>query len=134
MSKKNIIIVLVVLFVILIGLLYRNKNLPNRSINGNLTPTATPIQITILPPGDNNSDQQYYIEKATSDLSTKLDIDPSVIRVVNVSERDWGDTSLGCPEKGKMYAEVITPGYEITLEAIGNEYIYHAGGKSVVTC
>jgi len=135
MFKKNIIIIFIVLLILIFGyLLYRNKNLPNRSIISNLTPTATPIRSTILPPGGDKFDQDYYIEKATSDLATKLNIDSSTIKVVSVTEHDWGDTSLGCPEKGKMYAQVITPGFIIVLTAGGNKYIYHSGGKSVITC
>jgi len=134
MSKNKIIIILVLLLILLFGfLLYRNKNLPAGSIIGKITPTSTPIRSIILPPGG-NSDQDYLIETAISDLSTKLNINPSSIKVMSVTEHDWGDTSLGCPEKGKMYAQVITPGFIITLSANGDEYIYHAGGKSVVTC
>jgi hypothetical protein len=48
---------------------------------------------------------------------------------------DWSDTSLGCPEPGMAYAQVITPGYLIVLGAAGQTYEYHTDEhSSVVLC
>jgi hypothetical protein len=38
---------------------------------------------------------------------------------------EWRDASLGCPVKGMMYAQVITPGFKITLEFEEQTYSYH---------
>ncbi len=38
---------------------------------------------------------------------------------------DWRDSSLGCPEPGKSYLQVITPGYRVVLQADGQTYEYH---------
>lgn len=38
---------------------------------------------------------------------------------------NWPDTSLGCPEPGKMYAQVITPGYRIVLSSGKTDFAFH---------
>ena len=48
---------------------------------------------------------------------------------------EWSDTSLGCPEPGMAYAEVITPGYLIRLAAGDQLFEYHADRQgNVITC
>jgi hypothetical protein len=48
---------------------------------------------------------------------------------------DWSDTSLGCPEPGMMYAQVITPGFLVMIEAEGQQYEYHTDeSRFVVLC
>ncbi|MDX1408310.1 MAG: hypothetical protein R3330_09255, partial [Saprospiraceae bacterium] len=54
---------------------------------------------------------------------------------VNAADVVWPDSSLGCPQKGMVYADVLTPGYLIVLSADGREYEYHTSkGTEVVYC
>jgi hypothetical protein len=57
-------------------------------------------------------------------LSQKLKIDLSEIGIVNVEAFDWPDACLGLTMEGQACAAVITPGYKISMEADGDEYIY----------
>jgi len=43
----------------------------------------------------------------------------------------WRDTSLGCPEPGQMYGQVLVPGYLIEFNANGRSYRFHSGTKGV---
>jgi hypothetical protein len=61
----------------------------------------------------------------SQDLATRLDIDISEITVVSTEAKEWGDSSIGCPAPGYAYAQVITPGYQITVETDGEQYTYH---------
>lgn len=55
--------------------------------------------------------------------------------VVLVSAVDWTDSALGCPEPGRMYAQVITPGYKIVISAAGTTATYHSDRSDrVVRC
>jgi hypothetical protein len=76
------------------------------------------------------------VAAAVADLAQKQGIPVDAITVQSVEPMEWGDTSLGCPQEGFMYAQVITPGYLIILEAQGQTYEYHtdAQGQSVVLC
>ena len=70
---------------------------------------------------------QALVQLAKEDLARRLDLSVSQISVVSAEPVDWPDTSLGCPQPGMMYAEVITPGYRIVLGATGQTYDYHTG-------
>jgi len=55
-------------------------------------------------------------------------------RVVELAMDD-SDASLGCPKPDMVYAQVITPGFLVVLEAMGDEYEYHTDvGRFVVPC
>ena len=49
---------------------------------------------------------------------------------------EWGDTSLGCPMPGMVYAQVITPGFRLVFDYQGQKNEYHTDqdGSSVVAC
>jgi hypothetical protein len=72
---------------------------------------------------------------AVADLANQTGTPPEEIKVVSIEAVDWPDTSLGCPEEGMMYAQVITLGYKIVLEAQGQQYEYHTNEQDyVVLC
>lgn len=62
---------------------------------------------------------------ALDDLAQQINVSPDQITLVSIEARQWSDASLGCPQEGFMYAQVITPGYLIVLQAGGVEYQYH---------
>jgi hypothetical protein len=71
---------------------------------------------------------------ARHDLAAKLAVEERKIATKSVKPTTWPDASLGCPEAGKMYAQMETPGFVIELAAGGKTYRYHADHKRVVTC
>ncbi len=74
------------------------------------------------------------IDQAKADLTTRANVSLDAITLSSVESVEWRDASLGCPMPGVMYAQVITPGYLIVLEAGGKEYKYHASMKRVLWC
>ena len=48
----------------------------------------------------------------------------------------WPDASLGCPQEGQGYAQVITPGYKLSFNLAGAPYKVHsnADGSQMVIC
>lgn len=73
-------------------------------------------------------------EQAQQDLSQQLGIAREDIDVLSVEAVQWPDASLGCPEPGKMYIQMVTPGYRIVLSAGGQEYVYHTDMKQGRLC
>jgi hypothetical protein len=72
---------------------------------------------------------------AVADLAKQSGVGPDQIVLVSLEAVEWSDASLGCPEEGYMYAQVITPGYKIVLEAQGQSYEYHTDQMTnVVLC
>jgi hypothetical protein len=75
------------------------------------------------------------VKLAIEDLTERLGVAAGAVRLVAVEAVDWSDASLGCPQPGMMYAQVITPGFLVTIEAEGQQYEYHADeGRFVVLC
>lgn len=79
-----------------------------------------------IPPGGT------IVEQAIADLAARLGVDPATIEVVSVEEVDWPDASIGCPQPGMSYAQVIVNGTKIVLSVDGTEYAYHQGGSREV--
>jgi hypothetical protein len=72
---------------------------------------------------------------AVADLSERTGFPPDDIRLVSIEAVKWSDASLGCPQEGFMYAQVITPGYLMVLEAKGQQYEYHTDqAANVILC
>lgn len=81
-----------------------------------------------------DEDGLHMLAQAREELAQKLGANPKDITVVAAEPIMWSDTSLGCPEPGKMYAQVITPGYQFILAYEGKQYDYHAGRGHLVLC
>ena len=73
---------------------------------------------------------QNLIEQAKEDLAQRLSTSATEITVVDARDVVWSNSSLGCPQPGMLYAEVLTPGYLILLNANRQDYEYHAGKSS----
>lgn len=49
---------------------------------------------------------------------------------------DWSDASLGCPQEGYAYAQVITPGHKLVFDLAGASHAVHTNtdGSHMVIC
>jgi hypothetical protein len=75
------------------------------------------------------------VELAKADLAEQAGIVDDEIVVFFVQPIEWPDASLGCPQPGQMYAQVITPGFQVVLVAHGRAYDYHTDtGEQAVQC
>jgi hypothetical protein len=83
-------------------------------------------------PATADAQGQAMFELARQDLARQLNIDPATITLIAISAVDWNDSSLGCPQPGVNYMQVITPGYNMRLDAQGKAYEYHSDAKSAV--
>jgi hypothetical protein len=93
-------------------------------------PEVSPLSPLPTPPAD------PVAAAAVAHLAAELDTSAEEVTVLSSEAVEWRDTSLGCPQPGMMYAQVITPGYRFLLQAKGREYDVHTDqtGQSVVTC
>lgn len=65
------------------------------------------------------------VQTALTAAAAKLGVDAAKLTVVHLEPRDWPDTSLGCPEPGRMYAQVVTPGWLVVIAGDGQALVYH---------
>ena len=58
-------------------------------------------------------------------LADRLSVPAAGLELVSDELVQWGDTSLGCPQAGMVYAQVITPGHRITFRQGDDTYEVH---------
>jgi hypothetical protein len=103
--------------------------------------TAYPVQPAATPelptgyPAAKTAVVDAVSRQAAAKLAATLSVDVSQIQVISAEAKDWPDTSLGCPQPGIAYAQVVTPGYRVVLAYKQTQYEYHADQKGqLVTC
>lgn len=101
------------------------------------TPEGSDMESSTNGEGALSDVEQGLVDRAIADLVQETSLTEEEITLASIQAMEWSDASLGCPQEGMMYAQVITPGYLITLEAAGESYEYHAGdreGSPVMRC
>ena len=83
---------------------------------------------------DSREAEEAAVGLARTALSERLKIPEETIRLGHASAKDWPDASLGCPEKGMVYAQVITPGYWVQLQVGENVYDIRVGNGRALVC
>lgn len=79
------------------------------------------------------SGMENLIDMTKKDLAQRLSVSVGDISLIEAKAVVWPNASLGCPQPGMFYAEVLTPGYLILLSFGGIEYEYHAGRGAKIT-
>jgi hypothetical protein len=61
-------------------------------------------------------------------------VDPSSLTVTHVEPVTWPDSSLGCPQPGMQYLQMLTSGYRIELHGAQADYLVHVAGNRAIVC
>ena len=69
-------------------------------------------------------------------LADELGADEGDFRLDSSEGVGWSDASLGCPQEGYAYAQVLTPGYKLVFDHAGTSYAVHTNsdGSHMVIC
>ncbi len=90
-------------------------------------PTAAPAKAgypapaTVAPPAG----AEAVVALAKKDLAQSLNVSADQINLIAATAKEWPDASLGCPQPGKVYSQVLTPGFQLTLDYAQKQYFYH---------
>ncbi|MGD8586020.1 MAG: hypothetical protein PVH65_09390 [Chloroflexota bacterium] len=87
-----------------------------------------PDDATAVPPDDPRA--LALIDKATTDLAQRTGVPEEEIVLAEFRYVTWPNTSLGCPEPGMAYADMLVDGYLIMLRAGLGVYSYHGAVDS----
>ena len=90
------------------------------------SPTASSEQTVI----ETQNPKQKLIQMTQQDLAEELDIEAEKIGEPIITPETWSDTSLGCPQPGMMYAQVMTEGYKLVYKVKDQVYEYHTDMNS----
>lgn len=136
MSQKGLAPILIIVFItaaiISVGgyFVYQNQTksppTPQQTTQSSPKPAASTTPSAELP---------KPVELAKQDLAKTLRIDSSQITILSVEEIMWSNGSLGCPEPGMVYIQVIIPGYKTIFSYNQKTYEYHTDkNNGFVTC
>ena len=78
-----------------------------------------------------SSSQQDIVDRARRDLAQRLGTTETGIDLELAEQTDFPDAALGAPIEDEMGAQVITPGWRITLQANGKTYEYRANARQL---
>jgi hypothetical protein len=82
------------------------------------------------------SEAASAVDAALTDAATHLGVSKDQLRVEQVEAKEWPDSSLGCPQPGQLYSQIVTPGYLIIISSSApgaSQLEYHADARSRVT-
>lgn len=92
-----------------------------------------PTSADNAPPGSiHNLPVPTAVAAVRSTVAKKLGINEGVAIVLTAFEKNWPNACLGLAGAEEMCAEVITPGYEVTIQASGKEYVYRTNADGSV--
>jgi len=58
------------------------------------------------------------------------------LQLTGLEEQEWPNPGLGCPKRGVMYTQVVTPGFKLTFSDGTKTYTVHSDttGDNQVLC
>ena len=74
------------------------------------------------------------VQQAIEDMVKRFKTDAAQIHVVSTEAVTWNDGSLGCPQPGMAYIQMLIEGYKIVLSYEGNLYNYHTNTSAAFLC
>ena len=107
---------------------------------------STPLSVSVAEAGvaeeqsttapDNVAAPEEIESAARRLLAAELDVDERDLALVGSETVEWSDASLGCPQEGYAYAQVVTPGYRLVFGFAGASRAVHtnADGSHIVIC
>ena len=97
--------------------------------------TAPAFQVNTPAPPDEPVPGE--IETAARELlAEELEVDEGAFKLVSAEGIGWSDASLGCPQEGMFYAQVLTSGYKLVFDLGGASHAVHTSsdGSHMVVC
>ncbi len=75
------------------------------------------------------------VDAARQAAITHLGVTPDQLQVSQIEAQQWPDSSLGCPQPGQLYSQIITPGFLVMITSGPHQLEYHTDMRSrVVLC
>ena len=93
------------------------------------------------PPGPagepvNTSAMPREVRRAVvADAARRFNVPESAVALTGAEQVTWSDGSLGCPEPGRFYTQMLVPGFRVVARTSAGELTYHTDGRAnAVTC
>ncbi len=101
-------------------------------------PVPTTTQASNASPGSVPEGAKAAFQAAVNDLIKRNTLPASAVQVVSITPQEFSDASLDCPDPNSLYAQVITPGFQIVLQTNNDNQTYdyrtNLAGTRLVLC
>lgn len=108
----------------------------NKTFFEDITPEQRENIVTSADNAPAGSIHNLPVPKAVAAVRTlvarELGISEGVVIVMTAYEKDWPDACLGLTKTDEMCAQVITTGYEVTVQAKGSLFTYRTNADGTV--
>ncbi len=104
--------------------------------DGSLGPASQqPSRIPAASPAGGTIDLPASItDPVVAEIARDAGVPIDQVAIVSAAAVTFPDGSLGCPEPGMAYTQVLTDGYQIVAEAGGTTYDYRGSGGTFRRC
>lgn len=89
------------------------------------------LQVT-TPNPSNNASESTAVKAVKEFAAQDLNVGINDVQVTLVKKQDWPNSCMGLEQEGEMCAEVITPGYEMMVEAKGKQKVYRTNNDGSI--
>ena len=86
----------------------------------------------LLAPAAGDTDEAIRLARAAVKATTQ--VAEERIHLVDAAPAHWNDASLGCPEKGHVYAQVTTDGHRVRLRVNDRIFDLRVAGDRALVC
>ena len=70
-----------------------------------------------------------------ADAAKRFQVAEDAVVLASAEMVTWSDGSLGCPQAGRSYMQVLVPGYRVTATTASGRLLYHTDTRgNAVTC
>jgi hypothetical protein len=70
-----------------------------------------------------------------ADAATRFNVSPNDVVLTRAEQVTWPDGSLGCPRPGRVYTQMLVPGFRVVAKTTAGELLYHTDGRgNAVNC
>jgi hypothetical protein len=98
---------------------------PDEPIKATPVQEIIPMPVGVTPVSPPDPVAQELVDRAMNDLTQRKGIALEEIKLDYFAYVAWPNTSLGCPEPGMFYADMLVDGYQILLRVGLQVYSYH---------
>jgi hypothetical protein len=93
------------------------------------SPVPTPSPVAIQP------EAAAAVDAAMQDGAKHLGVGRDQLQLARVEPQQWPDASLGCPQPGQLYSQIVTPGFLVAINSGSHQLEYHTDTRGrVVLC
>jgi len=101
--------------------------MPGVALEATVQPTGEPVTTASIP--------RAVRRAVVVDAARRFQVAEDAVVLASAEQVTWSDGSLGCPQPGRMYTQMLVEGYRVSATTVAGRMLYHADTRgNVVTC